>query len=386
MSHLMNLFILIGAMLIAVQLRLGLPYGSTLPAAYSAQSLPLYLLLAVCALGAQAITVPLKRRWAASMAKWQFYDLLLAITLMFFGTIVLFPELSLLQLFYAVIVAIAFGIMLILFPARVLRHRQRDVVQHLRILWDNRTLLAIWVRNNVRARYTQTALGILWIILLPLAQALTLAFVFGQFIRMDVGDVPYISFFLAALVPWSFFNQSIMNSTQSITSMMYLINQIYFPREILVLVKLGETLVDTAFMFAALLVIDLLVGVLPNGYYVYLPVLFAITICFTLGLTLFLSYLSVILRDIPQLLFVIMQLLFYLTPIVYPTTFVPPQYRFLFLINPLAPLVQGYRDIITYQQAPNWASLYYPFVASLVLLYLGYSFFKAYERRLADFV
>jgi len=386
MEVITNTLILIGAMLIGVELRLNLPFGIPLGVTYIAQSIPLYFILILCVLGISGASTRLRRYWILSSVKWQFFALLLEAGFSFVAVALILHDISLLQLLYFVLAAVIIGLLVLLLPSKVLKNRRPSLMKDLRILWANGYLLNLWVRNNVRARYTQTILGILWIILLPLAQSLILSFVFDQFLHMDVGDVPFISFFLAALVPWSFFNQSIMNSTLSVTGMISLINQIYFPREILVLVKLGETLVDTVFVLIALVVIDLMVGILPNIYYIYLPILFFITICFTLGLTLFISYLSVLIRDIPQLLFVILQLLFYLTPIVYPESFIPAQFRLLILINPLAPIVQAYRDIIAYQRMPNWVSLYYPLVVSLVLLYLGYSFFKANERRLADFV
>lgn len=386
METLANSLVLIGAMLIAIQLRLVLPYGNPLNTAYVAQSPPIYLIIIACVLGTTAATRHLRKYGHLSTSGWQFDSLMLGAGLSSVAIALILPSISLLQLLYYVLAAAILSTLLVLLPSRLLRRRHTELIKNLLVLWTNIYLLKMWVRNNIRARYTQTILGILWIVLLPLSQALILSFVFGQFLHMDVGDVPFISFFLAALVPWSFFNQSVMNSTLSITGMMSLINQIYFPREILVLVKLGETIVDTAFVLVAVVIINLLVGVPPNFNYVYLPILFFITICFTLGLTLFVSYLSVLIRDIPQLLFVILQLLFYLTPIVYPESFVPSQFRLLILINPLAPLVQAYRDIIAYQRAPNWVSLYYPLVASVVLLYLGYSFFKSNERRLADFV
>ena len=254
------------------------------------------------------------------------------------------------------------------------------------ILWGNRALLKLWIENNIRTRYTQALLGIIWIVLLPLAQALILAFVFSRFMRVDVGNVPYVSFFFAALIPWTFFNQSLINASTSIINVMGLINQIYFPREIIVLVKLGEVIVDVSFMFVALILIDLLVGITPNIYYLYLPLLFFIAFSLVLGLAFFCSYLTVIIRDIPQLLFVLLQLLFYITPIIYPVSFIPPEYRFIVLINPLVPLVDACRDIIVYQRPPDLITLYYPLIIGLTLLYLGYIFFKANERRLSDYL
>jgi ABC-type polysaccharide/polyol phosphate export permease len=101
---------------------------------------------------------------------------------------------------------------------------------------------------------------------------------------------------------------------------------------------------------------------------------------------LLVSYLSVLVRDIPQLVGVILQFMFYLTPIIYPIDRIPSDYQFIFLINPLAPLIGGIRDIVIYERVPDLFSLVYPLVAGLILLYIGYTLFKANEDILADMV
>jgi len=370
-------------MLCAVQAYVTLSFDVPLA---STGDLRLYAILAVSAAFSVAVVrfVELRRGKTSTLVR--LIQLLGALVLSAVLIAVLLPEISQSQLFYYVVAVIALGVVVIALPEQALRHRFPNITVALGRLWASRQLLFIWVSNNVRARYSQALLGILWIILLPLTQALILSFVFSRFIRIDVGDAPFISFFLAALIPWSFFNQTLINSTGAVTGMMLLINQIYFPREILVLVKLGETIVDVMFMFLALVVVNTLVGTPINVNYVYLPVLFIITVGFALGPALLLSCISVFVRDIPQLLFVALQMLFYLTPIIYPVSYIPPEFQSIVLINPLVPLVQAYRDVIVYQQAPNWISLHYTIVVAVVLLYLGYIFFKANERRLADFL
>src|SRR5690349_2980081 len=127
---------------------------------------------------------------------------------------------------------------------------------------------------------------------------------------------------------------------------MGLINQIYFPREIIVLSALGEALVDTLFMFAAMLVINALVGVFPNDLFVFLPLIVVMEVALSLGLMFVVSWVSVLVRDIPQLVSVLLQIIFYLCPIIYPISIVPERWRFLIELNPLAVLVEAYRDII----------------------------------------
>ncbi|KAB2863657.1 MAG: hypothetical protein F9K46_05575, partial [Anaerolineae bacterium] len=225
-----------------------------------------------------------------------------------------------------------------------------------------------------------------WIILLPLATSGVLAFVFSEFLRIGVttSDVPFVTFFLAALVPWTLFQQSITKGSTSIFNQIGLIIQVYFPREILVLITLGEALVDVFFMFLAMLLINAISGVWPNWFYLYLPLLILIQGVFMLGLMLFLGSLSVLVRDIPQLVGVVMQLLFYMSPILYPASFIPERYRFILAINPLVPLFQAYRDVIVYAKTPDFSTLYFPLVVSIIVLFMGYVYFKSKEDGFAD--
>ena len=370
--------LLFGAMLIAVQFRLQLPLGEPLPAAYIAQPPALYAILFACS---GVIAVLFRRMPFASLA-----ELLAALALSCVLIVALLPDVSTLQIGYFVIAACGLGLFVLVLPAAVIKDRRGGFRESVQALVKHRHLLTIWISSNVQARYSQALLGVLWIILLPLAQALILSLVFSYIIRIEIGDASFIPFFLSALVPWSFFNQSLMNAAGSITGMMGIINQIYFPRELLVLIRLGETAIDTGFMFIALIVISLMAGSLPTWNYLYLPILFALTVCFTLGPALLLGYFTVLIRDIPQLLFVVLQLLFYLTPIMYPLDFYPAELRLLVLLNPLAPLIQAFRDVIAYQHAPDWVSLYFTAVMGVVMVVIGYQYFKANERLLADFV
>jgi ABC-2 type transport system permease protein/lipopolysaccharide transport system permease protein len=399
--------ILLGAFLISVQMRLRISVGQTLYPNYVPQPVLVFVFMLLASIigvtvmrallnrqAAHAATSPAASsgtrrvlRIALSPARALFIALVLAIAIVFFACAFILPDLSLLQLLYFVLFGCAMGFVLILVPARLLRSRKRvDVVSEVRKTWQKRELLALWSVNNISARYKQAVLGVVWIVLLPLAQSFVLALVFSQFFRMDVGDTPYITFFLSAMVPWQFFSTSVLQGASTIVTHMGLINQIYFPREILPLVRLVEAFIDYLFTFVAMLVINLLAGVLPNANYIYIPLLMLILAIFAYGLMLFVSYLTVFVRDIPQLMFVVMQLAFYITPILFPIEFIPPAFRVLTLINPLVPLIQSFRDVIAYNRPPDVISLYYPLVVGVSLLYLGYVFFKAHEKRLTDFV
>jgi lipopolysaccharide transport system permease protein len=291
-----------------------------------------------------------------------------------------------LQKLYFVLISLMLIVLLVPWARTTSTGYRSDLVAGLQRLWANRSLLRIWVQFNVQSRYSQALLGVLWIVLLPLSTALVMTVVFSQIMRVHVGKEPFIAFFLAGFVPWGLFSQSVSASMRSILGALGLMNQINFPREIIVLSALGEALADALFMFAAMFVIDILVGIEPNLLYVLVPLFLVIQIAFTLGLMFIVSWLTVFIRDIPQLVSVLLQILFYLCPIIYPASIVPERFRFLITLNPVAVLIQAYRNVIVYNETPDWLSLMYPAAFAIALLVFGYRHFKANEDRFADMV
>jgi len=366
---------LIGAFLVSVQLRLRLAIGTTLGADYDAQPLLVFPLLLLTSYAAALLFERFRPRQVS------YLPMTLALALSFAALILFAPNLSLLQVFYFVVTGILLNVLIYTFSKNA-----DALIPQLFSVWNNRSLIMVWTDYTVRSRYSQRILGILWIILLPLITGVIFSFVFSELIRIPPVDVPFLSFFLTALTFWSFFNQGVTNATTAVLTKTGLINQIYFPREILILVRFGETLVDFLFAFLTLLFINALNGILPNIWYIYLPLILLIESFLTLGVMFFISYLSVLIRDIPQLVGVTLQILFYLSPILYSTNSIPERFQVLVYINPLVPIIGACRDVLLYNRPPDVISLYYPLVFGCVLFYLGYRGFKANETRLADYL
>jgi lipopolysaccharide transport system permease protein len=369
--------------LVAVSLRQQLPFGKQVGAEYAWYALRPYVL---CVL-ALAVTSLLRlgiERAGHTGTGWQLWSPLAAIVLSAAGITVLLPLRSHLETVYYLLVAVLLTALIV--PRRSTAALTGDLGAHLARLWRNRSLLRIWVQYNVQSRYAQAILGMLWIVLLPLSQALIMTVVFSQLLRVPAGDIPFVAFFLAGLVPWGLFNQAIYSGMRSILNAMGLITQINFPREIIVLSALGEALVDSAFMFAAMLIINAFVGIYPTALYFWLPLLLLIQVTMMAGLMYLASWLSVVVRDVPQLVSVLLQVLFYLCPIIYPASIVPEGARFIFVLNPLATLITAYRDIIVYHRLPEVLTLVYPAALAVGLLVCGYRLFKANEDTFADMV
>ncbi len=382
-----NLLILIGAHLIAVQIRLRIPWGLALGPEYDGQPIGMYVVFIGAvglAYGMAWIVARAERPRRILAPHKQFRVLIVAIGLAWAGALVFLPDLSQLQMAYFTVTAVVLGVCVIVWPGRINRGATgRDVYTALIRLWAARPLLGLWLRLNIQSRYSQTVLGILWIVLLPLATSGVLALAFSQFLRVK-SDVPFIVFFFCALLMWGLFNQGIFNGMGAIRARMELIRQVAFPREVLVLLAIGEALIDLFFTLIAMIIVNALHGIWPNAQWVYLPALIGILLCLTLGLMFFLSSLSLLVRDIPQLVSVVMQLLFYLTPILYPVDAIPERFRFIVLLNPVGLVIQAVREVVIYARPPDPLTLYYPTVVGLTLLYMGYAFFKANEERFAD--
>lgn len=382
-----HVLILFGGMLIAVQLQLQSPLSRGLPAGYRAQHAGVYgvLILSVLVVQFLGLTVPPNTRFQALLANTHpFRKLLVSISVSAVLIMALLPQIAHLQILWFCLTSVLLGVVCIAIPFRIYLGRpETNLLTDVCQVWHNRALLRVWLSFNIQTRYSQRILGILWIIILPISTAIVLTIAFTQFMRVQL-DVPYIAFYLAALVPYNLFSNGVNQSAVAILGKIGIITQVYFPREILVLIVLGEVLIDFLFTFISMMLINALSGVWPTVAYVYLPLLAGILVCITLGIMFLVSSLTILVRDIPQLTAVIMQLFFFLTPVIYPIENIPDDFRFLLLVNPIASLIQGFRTIIIYGQSPDWVSLYYPLVFAGAILVLGYATFKSIEHEMAD--
>lgn len=381
-----RLVLLVVALLLSLQVRVQVALGAPLAPDYRFPFLPALVALVLVVLFG---TVAANRLAASPFVAAIFgtahpFRHFIVVVLVSAVALLLLPDVSSLQVLYFVAIGLLLGILSIALPRRLYPpFSSRAVLKDLHAVWTHRALLFLWLSYNIQTRYNQRILGILWIILLPVATSLVIAFAFSQFMRIDIG-VPFIAFYMSALLPYNFLSNNLFNSTGAVLSRVGIITQVYFPREILVFLPLGETLVDFVFAFAAMLVINLFSGIVPSIYFLYLPLLFAVLAVMTIGLMFLISAVTVVVRDIPQLLSVGLQLLFFLTPVIYPIEQVPERFRFLFLVNPLAPIIQGFRDIIAFRRAPDLLSLGFSLACAVVFLTIGYAVFKALETEMTD--
>jgi len=253
-------------------------------------------------------------------------------------------------------------------------------------LYKSRDLLWLWIGREVRVRYKQSLLGAAWAVIQPLALTVVFTLVFSRLIQVDTGGVPYPVFAYSGLLPWTFFATSLTFAIPSLVNNLNLVGKIYFPREILPLASIGAALLDFAIsglVFAGLM---LIYQIPLTVHALWVIPLLAIQIVLTIGVTLLGAALIVFFRDVRFIIPLLTQIWMYASPVIYPTTLVPPQWQTLYFLNPMAGIIAGYRSALVLGEMPNLPALLLATIISGVLLLLGYSIFKRTEPLFADLI
>lgn len=252
-------------------------------------------------------------------------------------------------------------------------------------LWAYRELFWVLVGRDVRVRYKQTVLGAGWAVLRPLLAMAVFTVVFGRLAKMPSEGAPYPVFVLAALLPWTFFSSAISSSAESLVGSQGMISKIYFPRLIIPLVPLGVALIDLGVGLVVLVVLAVAYGTSLGTSLLALPAAFGLLVLSTVAVGTILSALTVAYRDLRHLMPFLVQLWLYATPIVYPASLFPEQWRWVLYLNPVAGPVDGFRAAFLGRN-PDPVNLMTSFVVSSFLLVIGLLYFSRVERRFADIV
>jgi lipopolysaccharide transport system permease protein len=246
--------------------------------------------------------------------------------------------------------------------------------------------LQAWTTREIKVRYKQSVLGAAWAILQPVALMVIFSVIFTQFVPVPTGDIPYPIFSYTALLPWTFFAASISFGAASLVNNLSLVTKIYLPREILPLAAIGAAAVD---FFVASLVFVVMATFyrVPVGIsLVSLPFLLLIQVILTIGVVLLLAALMVRFRDIRFVVPLLIQLWMYATPIIYPVALVPEAWLWLYMLNPMAALIESYRAVILLGQWPQWQYVAVAAVTSIILAVGAYHYFKRSEGVFADVI
>jgi lipopolysaccharide transport system permease protein len=257
-------------------------------------------------------------------------------------------------------------------------------------LWQYRELIYFLVWRDIKIRYKQTALGVIWVILQPVISTVIFTILFGILLKAPTGGIPYPIFALSGLLPWTYFASSLNKSSGSLVLNANLISKIYFPRIAVPLASTLSGLVDFSISFLVLLGVMLYYGFSPTASILLLPFLLIFIILTALGFGLWLSALNVRYRDINHLTPFIIQIWMYLTPVVYAVTLLPEKYQPILALNPMTAVVEGFRWSLlgsaNVQGIVSGWLLVIPVLISLLVLISGAIFFRRTEKTFADII
>lgn len=253
-------------------------------------------------------------------------------------------------------------------------------------IWKSRYLIKIWTQYNIQGTYIDNKLGLLWILIQPIALTLIYTVVFsGLLNRKPRGDIPFVIFFLSGMVVWQFINNSIRNSPMIIIKNLGLISQVKFSREVFIIVSLCENLVDFFATSLVLIAIASWFGYYPNLNYLLLPLVVLVGIIFTSGIMFLLATLGVFVRDIGQLTGLILRFVFYLSGIIFTPDMLPEGVLWVINLNPIYLLISSFRNIILYNSPPDYISLGVITLLGWIFLMIGYATFRMREGSFADY-
>lgn len=253
-------------------------------------------------------------------------------------------------------------------------------------LWAYKELLYFFVWRDLKVRYKQTAIGVIWAIFQPFMAMVVFSIVFGRLAHMPSDGVPYPIFVYTGLLFWQFFSSSLSDVSNSLIINQAIVTKVYFPRLLLPLSVIATNLVD--FFVASVVLVGLMFyfGFIPNliGLLI-IPLLLLITFFASLGGGLFLASINVKYRDVRYILPYFLQMLLFITPVIYPSS-IAGKYSWILAINPMTGVIKAARAAVLGTEPINWFLLELSLLAVATLLAIGYVMFKKMERYFADII
>jgi lipopolysaccharide transport system permease protein len=251
-------------------------------------------------------------------------------------------------------------------------------------LWEFRDVLVMLAARDIKLRYKQTALGVLWVILQPLVAGIIFAVIFGRLAGLPSGGRPYLLFVFAGLLAWNLFAGVLQRAGNSLVGESKLITKVYFPRLLIPGAAAAAALVDYAVSLGVMAVLLAWHGVWPGWWLALLPVVTLLTLALAVGISLWVSALNVRYRDFMYALPFLIQVWMYASPVVYGLDLIPVHWRGVFALNPLVGIIEGNRVALLGGGPDVLPLLLFPTLAAVVALVSGAYFFRRVERSFAD--
>lgn len=271
-------------------------------------------------------------------------------------------------------------------PAIRIEPSQGFISLKLKELWDYKELLYFLAWRDIKLRYKQTLLGIVWAIIQPLLTMVVFSAFFGKLAKVPSDGIPYPVFSFAALVPWTFFANGMSQSSNSLVGNANLIKKVYFPRMVVPLSSVISGAVDFGISFSVLLIMMLCYGIFPTGNVLWLPFLLLLALVTALAVGLWLSAMNVQFRDVRHAVPFLVQVWMFATPIAYPSSLLSDPWRTVYGINPMVGVVEGFRWALLGADTAPGPIMIVSSAVSLLVLVSGAFYFRRMERTFADVV
>ncbi len=268
----------------------------------------------------------------------------------------------------------------------IVRPQKGLVFVDFRELWEFRDILLAFVTKNISARYKQSLLGVTWVVLKPLINMAIFTVLFGKLAQFPSDGIPYPIFVFSGLLPWTYFSNALGAGTSSLVGNSGLISKIYFPRVMLPISSNISNLLDLGISLLVLFVLMLFYKIQLQIMIIFIPLLILALLLTALGPGLFFGALNVRYRDVGQIISFIIQAWMYLTPVLYPVSLIPEQYRLWAYLNPMTGITDAFRACMLGHTQVNALGLMISLTMSTVILISGLMYFKKTERTFADII
>jgi len=249
-------------------------------------------------------------------------------------------------------------------------------------IYNYRELLKNNVKKEIRGKYKNSALGVVWTFLNPLLQLLVYALIFPLILKTTQPD--YIVFVCVGLVPWTFFTTSVAQSAWTIIANGNIVKKVYFPREILPISIVTSGMVNFLISTIIIVAFCFIYGLGLTKYIIFFPIILLIQYILQLAIAFIVSAITVYFRDLEHFIQIVLQVMFYATPIVYAADSIPQSFQIIMTLNPMAHIINGYRSIFYNQTMPDLKALGILLIISVVSCIAGYGIFRKLQKGFAE--
>ncbi len=254
----------------------------------------------------------------------------------------------------------------------------------LREVWAYRELLWTLTTRDIMVRYKQTVIGIAWAVLQPLLTMVVFSVIFGRLGKLPSDGLPYPVFVMTALLPWQLFARALTQGSASMVTLGGMMGKIYFPRLIAPLSSVLAGVVDFLIAFVILLALMAWYGVWPNSAIVLAPLFVLLALASALAVSLWLSAINARYRDVQQAMPFLTQIWMFMTPVIYPTSMIPGAWKWVYGLNPMVSVIEGFRWTLLGANPPDMLTLTVSCASILVLTVGGLIYFGRFEKDFVD--